>query len=151
MLPMAGNVLEQRRRDDCADRLKELGFALKMHAMNNKDRFPENSGPKMIDELLQKGFIKDRARFCCPSGKPYAYIAGYMETSDKNIPLLFDFPGNHSGNFVNVMFLDGRVQGIEVRLSSCSDLINFLHQQFNYSTELYKQLLEKAAQLDKVK
>jgi prepilin-type processing-associated H-X9-DG protein len=151
MLPMAGNVLEQRRRDDCADRLKELGFALKMHAMNNKDRFPENSGPKMIDELLQKGFIKDRARFCCPSGKPYAYIAGYMETSDKNIPLLFDFPGNHSGNFVNVLFLDGRVQGIEVRLNSCSDLINFLHQQFNYSPELYKQLLEKAVQLDKTK
>ncbi|MHB9138958.1 MAG: hypothetical protein ACYC4Q_06105, partial [Victivallaceae bacterium] len=151
MLPMAGNILEQRRRDDCADRLKELGFALKMYAMNNKDRFPEAGGTKLADELLQRGFIKDRARFCCPSGNPYAYIGGCMETSDKNIPLLFDFPGNHSGNFVNVMFLDGRVQGIEVRLNTCADLINFLHQQFNYSPELYKQLMEKAVQLDKTK
>ena len=151
MLPMISNMLESKRRDDCADRLKELGFALKMYAMNNNDHFPKTGGTQLIDELLQRGFIKDRSKFCCSSGNPYAYIGGYMETSNKNIPLLFDFPGNHGSNFVNVMFLDGRIQGIELPLKSCTDLIIFLHQQFNYPPELYKQLLEKAGQLDKLK
>ena len=151
MLPMISNMLENKRRDDCADRLKELGFALKMYAMNNNDHFPKTGGTQLIDELLQRGFIKDRSKFCCSSGNPYAYIGGYMETSNKNIPLLFDFPGNHGSNFVNVMFLDGRIQGIELPLKSCTDLIIFLHQQFNYPPELYKQLLEKAGQLDKLK
>lgn len=148
MFPIFNNVLEKNRRDACAARLKELGFILKMYAMNNQDRFPEVAGNKMIDELLQKGLIKERSKFCCPSGKPYAYIGGFLETSSKDIPLLFDFPGNHGCIFINVFFLDGRVQGYEMRTNSCVDLINFLHRQFNYSPELYKQLLEKAGQLD---
>ena len=138
----------RNRRDACAARLKELGFVLKMYAMNNHDRFPEIGGVKMIDELVQKGLLKDRTKSYCPSGKPYAYMGGYMETSSKDIPLLFDFPGNHGGTFANVFFLDGRVQGYEMRINSCVELINFLHRQFNYSPELYRQLLEKAAQLD---
>ncbi|MFA6103645.1 MAG: hypothetical protein WCV67_09865 [Victivallaceae bacterium] len=148
LFPMFNNIVEKNRRDACAARLKELGFVLKMYAMNNQDHFPETGGAKMMDELVQKGLLKDRSKFYCPSGKPYAYIGGYMETSSKDIPLLFDFPGNHGGTFTNVFFLDGRVQGYEMRLNSCVELINFLHRQFNYPPELYRQLLEKAAQLD---
>ena len=148
VFPMFNDILERNRRDACAANLKELGFVLKMYAMNNQDRFPEAGGAKMIDELLQNGLIKDRAKFNCPSGRPYAYINGYMETSNKDIPLLFDFPGNHGGTFINVYFLDGRVQGYEMHISNCVELINFLNRQFNYPPELYKQLLEKAAQLD---
>ncbi len=148
MFPMFNNIVEKNHRDACAERLKELGFVLKMYAMNNQDHFPEADGAKMIDELVQKGLLKDRSKFCCPSGKPYAYIGGYMETSNKDIPLLFDFPGTHGGNFVNIFFLDGRVQGFEMHINSCVELISFLHRQFNYPPELYKQLLEKAAQLD---
>lgn len=148
VFPMFNDIVERNRRDACAGHLKELGFVLKMYAMNNQDRFPEACGAKAVDELLQKGLIKNRSQFCCPSGKSYAYIGGYMETSNKDIPLLFDFPGNHGGAFINVYFLDGRVQGYEMRTKTCVEFINFLHRQFSYPPELYKQLLEKAALLD---
>lgn len=149
MLPALNTAREKARRVSCMSNLKQIGLALKMYAMDHKDKFPEANNDAGLQVLIAEQYLTDSAIYKCPSTPPnsgmsYYYIGGYTEGKESpNLPLAFDKPGNHKG-YVNVLFLDGHVERINIQnYDKPEDVINFLAQTRKYPPEITQDLLER--------
>ncbi len=98
---------EHARKAACYSNLKQIGFGCHRYARDHQGNFPPDL------EALQDRYVSDLELFSCPSspGKmSYIYISGLKNTGRADSILAYDLPRNHSGNGVNVLYLDGQVQ-----------------------------------------
>ena len=162
LLPALNTAREKARRVNCASNLKQIGLALKQYSMDNGDNFPKADGAAGLEEFRKGDYLTDYKVYTCPSSKTlpaanrqplseanvsYVYFGGFAEKDNLDMPIAFDKPANHK-NFVNVLFLDGHVQGFPGFFRNCTDVVNMLKKQNNYSADDIKRLDEKAAIFD---
>jgi len=84
MLPSLGRAREQARRVTCASNLRQLGFGLKMYAMDNDGKYPVERFCGNPQSILVQGlfpyYLASRNVFYCPSAaavEPYAQSNEY--------------------------------------------------------------------------
>ena len=106
----------------CQGNLKQLGSILGSYAYLHEDRFPESLS------ALHEEMPWDLRLFVCPSvgGEPpspdrideegsYVYagaghkLTGVYDRDVSTIPIMWDKPGNHGGEGVNVLYMSGYV------------------------------------------
>jgi len=84
LLPSFGRAREQARRIACASNLRQLGFGLRMYAIDNKGWYPVeelcgNPQSTLVSGLFPK-YLSNRNVFYCPSAaaiEPYAQSDEY--------------------------------------------------------------------------
>jgi len=84
MLPSLGRAREQARKVACASNLRQLGFGLKMYAMDNDGKYPVeefcgNPQSSLVQSLFPD-YLANRNIFYCPSAtavEPYAQSNEY--------------------------------------------------------------------------
>lgn len=154
----------------CRNNLMALNGFLRAYAQANNGRLPEGNN---FDGLRKLGpFGANFNHFVCRANKfkkardnsalsedncPFLYFGGLnleaaLKTSP-NIPLMADKPG---GRHVNVLFVDGRVEALpppttKRKISNCRDLIDALHNKYQYSPEVLEMLRLKAGAIDNAK
>ncbi|OGV36944.1 MAG: hypothetical protein A2020_16290 [Lentisphaerae bacterium GWF2_45_14] len=162
LLPALSSAREKARRINCMSNLKQMGLALKQYSMDHNDKFPELDGAAGLEALRKNDYLSDYKVYTCPSsntvrqGKAgqslaeenvsYIYFGGFSEGENPDMPIAFDKPLDHS-RFVNVLFVDGHVQGYIGFFKNCTDVVNMLKSRNNYSVDDLKRLDEKAAKL----
>lgn len=71
MLPSLGRAREQARRIACASNLKQLGFGLKMYAMENDGQYPTEkfcgNPQSILVQSLFPNYLPNRNIYYCPS------------------------------------------------------------------------------------
>jgi prepilin-type processing-associated H-X9-DG protein len=124
MLPALSQTREKARRISCASDLKQIGLAIRMYSMDNKEQFPDKNGARGLEMLRSGKYLENVKIYTCPSshskvndGKPlteenvdYVYVGGYNESSSPDTPIAYDKPKNHI-KYGNILFADGHVQG----------------------------------------
>ena len=84
LLPSLGRAREQARRVACGSNLRQLGFGLKMYAMDNDGRYPVEelcgNPQSVLTGSLFPGYLATRSIFYCASAaavEPYAQSNEY--------------------------------------------------------------------------
>ena len=84
MLPSMGRAREQARRVACASNLRQLGFGLKMYAMENDSQYPVEefcgNPQSVLVHSLFPDYLPSKNIFYCPSAasvEPYAQSNEY--------------------------------------------------------------------------
>jgi prepilin-type N-terminal cleavage/methylation domain-containing protein len=84
MLPSLGRAREQARKVACASNLRQLGFGLKMYAMDNDGKYPVEqlcgNPQSILVQSLFPDYLANRNIFYCPSAagvEPYAQSNEY--------------------------------------------------------------------------
>jgi len=84
LLPSLGRTREQARRVACASNLRQIGFGLKMYAMDNEGRYPVEelcgNPQSVLTGSLFPSYLANRSIFYCPSAaavEPYAQSNEY--------------------------------------------------------------------------
>jgi prepilin-type processing-associated H-X9-DG protein len=127
--------------------LKQLGLALKMYAMDHKDKFPAQSGMTGLDILVKQSYINPKV-LQDKSGSKYLYIGGLSEEMSFNLPLIIALP-KPGGPRNIVLFLDGHVESFRAAgMTDCVEVIKFLNNKYKYKAKEYQHLLEQARKLD---
>ena len=163
VITLLHNQNERRRRPGyrCISNLKQIGLGLKQYALDYNDFFPAEDNSKGLDKLRETEYLTDYGCYVCPgSGMArglsgpitedscsYIYFGGFKERDGDYIPLAFDKPGNHA-DYVNVLYLDGHAKKYSIEAGNCEEIIIFLNKEHKYPAKLYKQLLEKAKEID---
>lgn len=164
LLPALNTVRDRHHPSySCFSNLKQIGLSLKQYAMDYADFFPPEDNAQGLENLRGLDYLMDYGVYVCPASITqrgtkgpitnqicgYIYLGGSKERDEPTIPLAFDKPGNHE-NYVNVLFLDGHVEGYPTSASnSCEKIILFLNKKYKYSPKLFKKLSDKAKKIDK--
>ncbi|MDD5727272.1 MAG: hypothetical protein PHV59_01790 [Victivallales bacterium] len=141
--------------------LKRIGLALKMYAMDHKDRYPEENNVAGLNKLIRENYLTDLAAYVGPNSKAvradgkelqeqnssYVYLGGFVEGDGTAIPLVFDKPGEDK-KMLNVFFQDGRVASVPGKFRNCTELIAQLAKTSSFKPEILKKLQERARQAD---
>ncbi len=157
MLPALNSAREKARRISCASNLKQIGLALKQYSIDHKDTYPLQDGVAGLNVLVKDQYLTDFKVFTCPSSKEipavsgfmtedhcsYVYLGGFTENDDPVTPVAFDKVENHAKKFVNVLFLDGHVEGFDGNFKSNSDVINAVLKRHNLPEKTVKELKAK--------
>jgi prepilin-type processing-associated H-X9-DG protein len=147
LAPALSKARERARSIQTMSNLKQIGLALKMYAMDNKDKFPVTSGTDSLNLLVQQNYIqasvlKDK------SGCKYYYIGGLEEEMSPNLPLIIAIPKS-SRTRIPVLFLDGHVEMMRaVGMTDCVEVVRYLNGKYKYKAEDFRYLLEQARKLD---
>ncbi len=119
MLPALSKAREKARRINCAGNLKQIGLGCLMYSGEHNGNFPERLGL-----LSEEGYLQAGKVWGCPSAEiecgtadttNYTYVGNGLR-DDVDAPQLtiiaYDNPTNHpAGAWINVLFVDGHVQG----------------------------------------
>ena len=149
------------RKTACASNLKQIGLALKMYAMDHKDKYPTENNTVGLNKLIKEDYLTDLSVYVCPSSKTvkgikdlkeanssYIYIGDFIEGDGHDIPVAFDKFGNKIG-FINILFQDGHVATMPTKAKNCKELIENLAKRSKFKPAVLKKLKEKAKQIDK--
>ncbi len=161
LIPILSSARTKARQTACASNLKQIGLALKMYAMDHKDKYPAGNNAVGLSKLVKDNYLTDLSIFVCPHSKTiksvkdlkeenssYIYIGDFTEGDGPDIPVVFDKFGNKKG-FINILFQDGHVSSIPGNVHNCRELIEYLTKRKKYTPAILKKLREKAAQIDK--
>ena len=130
LLPALQRARSQARRTRCMSNLKDFGRAYQLFADDNRGAYPATT-----DELysssgdLYPDYITDCRIFWCPedpdSDEPssittsnynmsYDFTSGLGKTIRNNVSdsLIRDNSANHSGDGINILYLDGHVKWV---------------------------------------
>jgi hypothetical protein len=154
-------AISMPRRTSSADRLKQIGLAMKMYAMDHKDKYPAGDNVAGLNELVKEDYLADVSVYIKPDSKnakdarelneadsSYIYFGGFVEDEGANIPVAFD-KFNKNRNIINVLYQDGRVAPLPGKLNSCGELVDYLAKTGKFKPEILKKLQEKARKIDK--
>jgi len=87
MLPSLGRAKEKARRVACASNLRQLGFVLKMYAMDNNGKYPVEklcgNPQSVLVQSLFPHYLADRNIFYCPSA---AAVESYAQSNEYGGP-----------------------------------------------------------------
>jgi len=87
LLPSLGRAREQARRVACASNLRQLGFGLKMYAIDNDGRYPVEqlcgNPQSILTSSLFPEYLANRNVFYCPSA---AAIERYAQSNEYGGP-----------------------------------------------------------------
>ncbi len=157
LLPALSDARTKAREISCASNLKQIGLALRMYSMDHGEKFPVADGVAGFEVLRKQGYLENAQIYICPqSGDKaatplteksvsYVYLGGFSESDSVDIPLAFDKPGNHKRS-VNVLFLDGHVQGYRGKFETCVDIVRKVCKDLP-EKEL-RRLMDKADMMD---
>lgn len=129
MLPSLGRARETANRAKCSSNMRQIGQAMLLYANENRGVYPD-----ALPILLLTQDITPEV-FCCPSSNDtpapgttpqaqaaklltgphcsYVYTGnGLTSASTAEQVLLYEPPGNHNGDGMNVLFGDGHVDFI---------------------------------------
>ena len=159
LLPALNSARSKARQISDASNLKQIGLGIKQYAIDHSDKFPEKSGAEGLEALRAENYLSDPKIFVNPNssrkplqqgvalseaGVSYVYIGGLTEADSPDLPLAFDKPGDSKG-LVNVLFIDGHVQGFQMHASSASEFATAvieLHGK-NLPEDVKRAFLEK--------
>lgn len=161
LIPVLNTARTKARQTASTANLKQIGLALKMYAMDHKDKYPAGDNTAGLNKLVKENYLADLSLFVRPGSKTvkgvkdlkednssYIYIGDFVEGDSPDIPLVFDKFGNKK-SFINVLFQDGRVNPVPGSIKNCKELIEYLAKSRKYPPEVLKKLREKAARIDK--
>ncbi len=168
LLPVLSKAREKARRVNSAGNLKSMGLACLMFSGETGGRFPEPDGDEGLNKLVEENILNlgkvyinpnDEKRKADPlaekltdANNSYVYIgAGFSDDDAEatSTPIAFEKPIPNR-NWINVLFIDGHVEGFAGKFRTCEDVIKHLHNRRNFRTnERYELLLNKARALDK--
>ena len=87
MLPSLGRAREQARRVVCASNLRQLGFGLKMYAIDNDGKYPVEelcgNPQSVLVQSLFPDYLASRNIFYCPSA---AAVESYAQSNEYGGP-----------------------------------------------------------------
>ncbi len=136
---------------DCRSRLRSIAFSLVQYTADYEGEFPPGNDAKGLNILVSTGFLVDKEIYICPAaGRPvYCYLAG-ASYRWKDCPVVFEPPGTHPGNRVNIGFTDCRVEEFKLPKSvdSVKKLIVYLAEQAK-EPEVREFLLKNANEFSK--
>jgi hypothetical protein len=154
------------RRWHCLHNLQSLSEALSMYARDNDLEFPPQNGekgliflrkyisnidfynclkdpnPNKLTVYFSKIFAKKRKKSFQTN---YVYLGGFRKDTKPPAPILFDELGNHM-NYCNVLFSDGKIEGVHFKYATYDDLIDYLGKRKGYNAILRRSLREKIAE-----
>lgn len=118
-IPMValGGLVEARTqatRVSSASNLRQIGLAMKMHAMDNRMRYPAD-----FDALLNAKYLTPDV-FNSPEGDApggdylYLYFNGLTDSSPAEVVVAFDKAAFDQGEGANVLFVDGHVEWLTI-------------------------------------
>ncbi|MBU8902093.1 MAG: DUF1559 domain-containing protein, partial [Victivallales bacterium] len=162
LLPALNASRTKARQIACTSKLKQIGLALKMYAMDHKDKYPAGNNSVGLNKLIKENYLTDLSIYVCPNSKTvkslskdlkeanssYIYIGGFTEGDGADIPVAFD-KFSRKRKIINILFQDGHVKGMPSRFKNCKELINYLATHNRFKPEILKKLQEKAKQIDK--
>jgi prepilin-type processing-associated H-X9-DG protein len=161
LIPALGVARTKARRIGCTSNLKQIGLALKMYAMDHKDKYPTENNAAGLNKLIKEDYLTDLSIYVCPNSKTvkgvkdlkepnssYIYIGDFTEGDGPDIPVAFDKFGNKE-EFINILFQDGHVSSMPCKAKNCRDLIEYLAKRSKFKPDILKKLREKAIQIDK--
>ena len=162
LLPALNQTRTKARQASCAANLKQIGLAMKMYAMDHKDKYPAGDNVAGFNKLIKEGYLVDLSVFACPQSKTvkasgkelkeadssYIYFGDFVEGDGADIPVAFDKFGNN-GKVINILYQDGHVGSLTGKFANCEELIAHLAKASKFKPEILKKLQEKARKIDK--
>jgi len=165
LLPALNSSRRKARQISCMSNLKQIGLAMKMYAMDHKDKYPAGNNAIGLNHLIKEDYLVDMRIYICPNaakGKipniitkklnekncSYIYFGDFIEGDGYNIPVAFDKFSNNKG-LINILYQDGHVQSMRHKFKNCKNLIAHLARTNKYKPAILKKLQAKAMQIDK--
>ena len=121
LLPVLSTAREKARRINCASNLKQIGLSMLMYANDEDGNFPADWATMITNSYAQDGKI-----FGCPSNSTvatavaatdYEYVTGLKDSENDagTTSIAGDAnagtESNHTGTFINSLYVDGHVEG----------------------------------------
>lgn len=150
---------------ECQLKLEQFKSALAGYAAKHDGAYPAKDGLEGIRELLAGKFLPLDATVCpgaagedVPAASAqafdysncsYLYFGGFTEKSNPKLPLVADWPLNHSGA-VNVLLIDGTIEKLDLKTNNCKRIIGQLQSMYHYSEEEFRNLIRQTDAIDKL-
>ncbi len=109
LMPAVSTARQRAHAVSCASNLRQVGIACIMYAYDHNERLPQSLA-------AVKEYVGDDSVFTCPvTGHDYLYFGGGYSLRDIESPSRFVLAGDaapHPDGSLSVLFVDGRVQGV---------------------------------------
>ena len=107
--PLLKHIRFVIKQQQCMDNLKSMSLALRIYALENKHNMPDN-----LEELVEKGYIKEGTVFCPFQEKKeeIGYIYKKLASIDdvEDVPIIRDKKDCHPNGSINVLYSNGGIK-----------------------------------------
>ncbi len=114
LIPAINSAREAAKFAQCQNQLKMIGNAIMMYSVENKDMCPDSIWLLRSSEYS----LPTNDKFACAakSDSYYVYLGKdlVIGRDNPNIPIVFEMPGSHSDNRINVLYLGGNTSTFKV-------------------------------------